>query len=50
MLVGSSIRRCEADLCEGVLEADPLRCLCVAQVGLEVPAGLLPDLADDETT
>jgi len=49
MLVGGAVGRGEADLCQGILETDTLCCLSVAEVGLEVPAGFLGDLADDKT-
>lgn len=44
-----TVRGSEADLSEGVLEADGLGGTGVADVGLEIPAGVLGDLGDDET-
>jgi hypothetical protein len=48
VLVGGAVGGGEADLGQGVLEANALGGLGVAQVGFEVPGGLLGDFGDDE--
>ena len=50
MLVGGAVGGGEADLGQGVLEANALGGLGVAQVGFEVPGGVLGDFGDDEAT
>lgn len=49
MLGRGTVRGSEADLSESVLEADGLGGTGIADVGLEVPAGVLGDLGNDET-
>lgn len=44
-----TIRGSEADLSESVLETDGLGRTGIADVGLEIPAGVLGNLGNDET-
>lgn len=49
MLVCSTISSHEADLGQGVLEADLFGCASVLDVGFQIPVGALRDFADNES-